>query len=323
MHDVYSCCVVFLTKFCLPQELKNCCVVLDRMEADDKAAKKELEEKEDMNRRAGKAASRIPTFHKRPTGVSSNAELSGSKKDVPVQSAESGSGEPAKSRPQDGRALLPPSVRVPKVGIEAPSMFTSTEPVVTVSHGSGTPKSHGLSESFMTVTPRPSLKTQHESGYLLAELEKEETLETEAETMPDVTVSHLPSGGSFNQTPLDRIERYNIIGSAEIHPEPEVSPVEAIMDEEPPWTTEPTSVPELKDSRSSSVVEHEDDLTGEECDDENLCEMEEHQEPLESQPEPLNVAGNVDEPASTAAPEKPAKASSAKLTKVSYVVLLP
>lgn len=296
--------------------------MLDRLEADDKAAKKELEEKEDMNRRAGKTASRIPTFHKRPTGVSSNTELSGSKKDVPVQSAESGSGEPAKSRPQDGRALLPPSVRVPKVGIEAPSMFTSTEPVLTVSHSSSTPKGHGLSESFMTVTPRPSLRTQLE---LLAELEEEKTLETEAETMPDFTVSHLPSGGSINQTPLDRIERYNIIESAEIHPEPEVCPVEAIMDEEPPWTTEPTSVPELKDSRSSSDVEHEEDLTGEECEDENLCEMEEHQKPLESQPESLNVTGSMDEPApaSSAAPEKPAKASSAKLTKVSYVALLP
>lgn len=316
------CTQVFLTKFCLPQELKNCSVVLDRLEADDKAAKKELEEKEDMNRRAGKTASRIPTFHKRPTGVSSSTELSVSKKDVPVQSAESGSGEPAKSRPQDGRALLPPSVRLPKVGIEAPSMFTSTEPVM-VSHGSSTPKSHGLSESFMTVTPRPSLRTQHESGYLLAELEEEKTLETEAETMPDVTVSHLPSGGSINQTPLEHIERYNFIESAEIHPEPEVSPVEAIMDEEPPWRTEPTSIPELKDSRSSSDVEHEDDLAGEECEDENLCEMEEHQKPLESQPESLNVAGSMDEPASTAAPEKPATASSAKLTKVSYVALLP
>lgn len=293
--------------------------MLDRLEA----AKKELEEKEDMNRKTSKTASRIPTFHKRPTGVSSNTELSVSKKDAPVHSAESGSGEPAKSRPQDSRALLPPSVRVPKVGIEAPSMFTSTEPVVTVSHSSSTPKSHGLSESFMTVTPRPSLRTQHESGYLLAELEKEKTLETEAETMPDVTVSHLPSGGSINQTPLEHLERYNIIESAEIHPEPEVSAVEAIMDEVPPWRTEPTSIPELKDSRSSSDVEHEDDLTGEECEDENLCEMEEHQKPLESQPESLNVAGSMDEPTCAAAPEKPAKASSTKSTKVSYVALLP
>ncbi|TMS17068.1 hypothetical protein E3U43_001137 [Larimichthys crocea] len=65
-------------------KLKHCSVVLDRLEGDDKAAKAEFEDKEDMNRKGGKPVSRIPTFHKRPA---QNTELPVPKKDTPVHVA--------------------------------------------------------------------------------------------------------------------------------------------------------------------------------------------------------------------------------------------
>lgn len=318
--------------FCLPQELKRCSVVLDRLWADDNSAKKELEEKEDMNRKAGKLVSRIPTFHKRPTGVSQNTELNVPKKDIPAEKAGSGSVETFMSKLPDVRALLLPSVRVPKVGLEAPSALISTEHASAFSHSSSTtPKSRGLSESvqcpLMTVSPRPSLRPQQGSEQLLAEQDERKTLEIEDETMPDAPISHLPCKGSISHKAReDTEEKCNVAESAEACHTPEVSQVEAIMDEEPPWETEPMNIPELKDSRSSSDVEYEDDLTGEECEGQDSGEVEEHHEPLVSQSESLNEAeerGSIDESTSTAAPENPAKASSTKSTKVSYVVLFP
>lgn len=319
-------------KFCLPQELKHCSVVLDRVWADDKAAKTELEEKEDMNRKGGKVVSRIPTFHKRPSGVSQNMEPNLPKKDIPAHVAQppekvgSGSMEALKSKLPDVRALHLPSVRVPKIGFEAPSSFISTEQASAGSHSflSTIPKS--LSESvqcpFTTVSPRPSIRPQQGYEQHLAEQDERETLEIEAETMADVPISHLPYEGSIShKPPEDSEEESNVAESAEVRHTTEVSEVDAIMDEEPPWETEPMNTPELKDSRSSSDVEYEDDLTGEECGGQESGEVEEHHEPLVSQLDSSIVAeerGSVDESTSTVAREKPAKASS---TKVSYVLL--
>lgn len=320
-------------KRCLPQELKLCSVVLDRLWTDDKAAKQEPEDKEDMNRKAGKPVSRIPTFHKRPSGASQSAEPNVSKRDVPAHGAQpsekagGGSGEPPKSKLPDARALLPPSVRVPKIGFEAPSAFIGTEHVGAVSLSSSTTtSSQGLSESvhypFMTVSPRPSLRPQLESEHLVA------APEIEAERMPDAPISHLPCEGSVSRSALEDAEE-----SAEARHRDRVNQVEDIMDEEPPWETERMSIPDLKDSRSSSDGEYEDgeyedDSPPEtrEGRDQGSEEAREHHETLASQPGSSDVAKEVGGAQSVpaAAPEKPAEASTTdKSTKVSYVVPLP
>lgn len=330
-------CLFVLMKCCLSQELKLCSVVLDRLWTDDKAAKQELEDKEDMNRKAGKPASRIPTFHKRPSGTGQSAELNVSKKDIPshgapsTEKAASGSGEPSKSKLPDVRSLLPPSVRVPKIGFEAPSAFIGTEHVGAVSLSSSTTtSSQGLSESvhypFMTVSPRPSLRPQQESEHLGAA--QATTLETEAEEMPDAPVSHLPCEGSISHKSLeDTEERCNVAESADVCHRDQVSPVEDIMDEEPPWETEQMNIPDLKDSRSSSDAEYEDDSPPEtgEGQDQGSDEAREHHETLASRSTSLNAAKESGSVGSVppAAQEKPAKASTAQSTKVSYVVPLP
>lgn len=87
--------------------------------------------------------------------------------------------------------------------------------------------------------------------------------------------------------------------------------VEAIMDEEPPWSSRGASVPELKDSRSSSDVEREDELASREGEGDAKKEVEEGQEmegiqeekvkkpqePQENQPMTLNRAEPQKKPA--------------------------
>lgn len=339
MVSVYTSCVFVLIKCCLCQELKLCSVVLDRLWTDNKAAKQELEDKEDMSRKAGKPVSRIPTFHKRPSGTSQSTEPNVSKKDAPAhgaqptEKAESGHGEPSKSKLPDARALPPPSVRVPKIGFEAPSAFIGTGHTSAVSLSSSTTSnSQGLSESvhypFMTVSPRPSLRPQQDAEHLVAE--QANTLEIEAEQMPDAPVSHLPCEGSISHKPLeDTEETCSTAESAEVSHREEANQVEDIMDEEPPWETQQMNIPDLKDSRSSSDAEYEEDSPAEMCEDQDqdqrAAELQEHHEKLASQLKSLNVATETssNDSVPTAAPEKPAKASTTKSTKVSYVVPLP
>ncbi|XP_041799905.1 5'-3' exonuclease PLD3 isoform X2 [Chelmon rostratus] len=322
-------------------ELKHCSVVLDRLLADDKTAKTELEEKEDMNRKGGKPVSRIPTFHKRPTGASQSTELPLPKKDTPVHVAQSpekvGSAEASKSKPPDVRALPLPTVRIPKIGFEAPSPFFGTEQATAAAHSSliTAPKSWSLSESVhcppMTVSPRPALRPEQGS-----EQDRRKPFEIEAETIP-APISHLPCEGSISHKPPEDTEETSDVGvksrlsvaasgdaeeseSAEIPHTTEASQEEAIMDEEPPWETEQMNIHELKDSRSSSDVECEDDLAGEQSEDHDSTEVKEHHEPLIRQLESSNLAeerGSIDESTSPVAPEKPAKASSTKSTKSS------
>ncbi|XP_076595098.1 uncharacterized protein pld7 isoform X1 [Chaetodon auriga] len=322
-------------------ELKHCSVVLDRLWDDNKIAKRELEEKEDMNRKGGKPVSRIPTFHKRPTGVSQNTELPHPKKDAtvhlaqPLEKPASGSVEASKSKTPDVRALPLPTVRTPKIGFDAPSPFASTEQVSAAAHSSliTTPKSWSLSESVycppMTVSPRPALRPEQGS-----ERDDRKPFEMEAEAIP-APISHLPHEGSISHKPPEDTEEKSDVAvksrlsvtasgdaekSAEIPHRAEASQEEAIMDEEPPWETEPMNILELKDSRSSSDAECEDDLADEKSEDYDSTEVKEHHEPLRSQSESSNLAkkrARVDESVSPVAPQKPAKASSAKSTKSS------
>lgn len=336
-----------MIEFFLPQDLKDCSVVLDRLSADDKAGKREAEEKEDLNRKGGKPMSRIPTFHKRPVGGSQNAELTPPKKDTPVHVAQpsekTGSVEASKSKPPDARALPLPSVRVPKIGSEASSPFSSNEHAAAAAHSSikTTPKSWSLSESvqypLMTVTPRPALRPEQGLEQHLPEQDERKMHEIEAETIPDAPISHLPYEGSIiHKPPADADEKYDTVVKSrsiitaygdtekpEISQTTEDSQEEAIMDEEPPWETEPTNLLELKDSRSSSDIECEDDSAHEKSEVHESGEVEEHHhKPLTTEPEFLNLkdkGASVDDLTSAVAPEKPAKASSPKSTKVGYV----
>ncbi len=347
----------FLMQFCPPQDLKHCSVVLDRLRADDKTVRKELEDKEDMNRKGGKPVSRIPTFHKRPTGASQSTELPAPKKDTPVHAAQppekpgSGGVEASKSKPPDVRekTLPVPSVRIPKIGFEAPSPYISTEQATAAAHSSiiTAPKSWSLSESVqyspMSVSPRPAIRTEQGSEQHLPERDKRKTFEIEADTIPDAPISHLPHEGSVSQKPPEDTEakydvevksRISLAASgdtekwetAEIVHTAEVSQEEAIMKEEPPWETEPMNVLEFKDSRSSSDVEYEDDLAGEKSEGHHSGEVKEHHEPLIRESVLSSLAeerSGVDESTSPVAPEKTAKATSTKSTKVSCVALLP
>lgn len=326
-------------------DLKDCSVVLDRLSADDKTGKREAEEKEDMNRKGGKPMSRIPTFHKRPVGVSQNTEPTAPKRDTPVHVAQppekTGSVEALKSKPPDARALPLPLVRVPKIGFEASSPFSSNEHAAAAAHSSikTTPKSLSLFESVqyppMTVTPRPALRPEQGLEQHLPEQDERKTHEIEAETIPDAPISHLPYEGSIiHKPPADSSEKYNTVvksGSiiaaygdtekSEISQTTEDSQEEAIMDEEPPWETEPSNLLELKDSRSSSDIECEDDSAGEKSEVHESGEVEEHHhKPLTTEPESFNLkdkGASVDDLTFPVAPEKPAKASSPKSTKSS------
>lgn len=271
--------------------------MLTRLQSDDKAESCESDEKDDMNRRAGKTASRIPTFNKRPTASSGAEQHATPRRDSP----EVGGHEPvAKPKPQDGRSLQQPSVRLPKVGLEASLPLSSTS----LSSPSVLAASY-----LMSATPRPSLRGQPE---------EEKQLETpEADSEPDVTLPHLPSDSFFDEVEREEPEEQEKGGGdltrlADIRPA--AVAVEAIIDEEPPWRTRRSSVPELKDSQSSSDVEREDELARREGDgDAQIEEEKKGEERQENQQTSLNVA----EPQ-----KKPAGAlSSDHSTKVSFSFL--
>ncbi|XP_047441201.1 5'-3' exonuclease PLD3 isoform X2 [Mugil cephalus] len=319
-------------------DLQDCSVVLDRLQVEDKALSKELEEKDDMKRRSGKSISRIPTFHKRPTNVGQTPEPPVPKKDSPVQAApppekaESGGVEAPRLKPLEAReTTLPhPSVHVPKLGFEPPAVFGSTEQAAAAAADDASiiasPWSWSLSESLlqspsMTASPRPALRPKQD---------KSRTAETEAATTPD---GLLPSVGSLGQKPLeDAAEKCgaSIKGrftptasgdndkSAEAFPTAVVSQVEDIMDEEPPWEKEPVNVAGLKGSVPSSDAESEADLPEEKSEGSVLWDATEIREPPINRSEFPDVAektANVDESTSTVAPEKQAEASSSSPTK--------
>lgn len=307
-------------------DLKPCSVMLDRLEG-DKTEKTELEDKEDMNRKGGKPVSRIPTFHKRPTGASPNTELPVPKKDPPAsvvpEKAGSGSVEVSKSKLPDVRErVLPlPSVRAPTTGFDGPSAFISTESTAYSSLITA-PKSRSLLESVqnpqMLVSPRPAIRS---------ELDQEESQTPEVKA--DVPIAHLPdehppihkmqgNGAEKREpefksmtAPPDSGHLNLESGEPALVMEEIPDTVDAIMDEEPPWETEPTNVLELKVSESSSEAE---------CEDDSL-DLEQQNDVQEMQRIPTQVANlaekkaNIDEFASTATQEMPAKAGSSRSKK--------
>ncbi|XP_069568273.1 5'-3' exonuclease PLD3 isoform X1 [Brachyistius frenatus] len=289
--------------------LKLCSVVLDRLQADDNAAKKELEEKEDMNRKGGKTVSRIPTFHKRPSGTNQSTESPVPKKDPPVQVAQppekAATAEASKSKTAEARetALLLPSV-------QTSSVFSSTEQAAATAR-----KSWSLSESFqfplMTASPRPALRPERGAQH-----DKSQTSKAEADVIPEGPVGCLPKEGSLSQKLQDvtaEIYHTEVHGwtgraasggterSSEIVHTDEISLVEAIMDEEPPWEAELVNIAELKDSGSSSDAECDDDLAGEKSSSPASGDMQENHEAPMSQTEFPNLEkkrASVDESSS-------------------------
>ncbi|XP_056294883.1 5'-3' exonuclease PLD3 isoform X2 [Pseudoliparis swirei] len=323
-------------------ELKHCSVVLDRLQVDDGAEKKEPEDKEDMNRKGGKLVSRIPTFHKRPT--SQTPEPPAPKRDAPPPGAQppgaaaSGRVEASRATPPDvSDASLPPTaVRDTDVGPELAAVSART-PLTTA------PKRWGLSEpapySPMTASPRPAIRPERHAP----ERDQSDAVATETDGARDSPASRHPAAGRKPQG--DPEEEYGVAVRSGINhdasgdgetPEPTVAlhtnegrREEAIMDEQPPWETEPaTHTREMKDSLSSSESEDgfademcegresEEELTEEKCEGR---EVEERREALtRSSPGVSGLPkGRADaaDSASPVAPERFARAQSAGSTK--------
>ncbi|XP_068423183.1 5'-3' exonuclease PLD3-like isoform X2 [Clinocottus analis] len=298
-----------------------------------------------MNRKGGKPVSRIPTFHKRPAGASQTPELPAAKKDASGPAAQppgtAASAEASRSKPPDVRetALPLPVVRVPQVGLEAPSLFASAElasvaaAVAARTSLTTASKSWGLAEpaqySLMTVSPRPALR-RYDSEHHIPEPDQSRAFETEA----DRPTSRHPAKDEM--LPQDPEEEYgvkvrssvalNASGDgktsqpADALHETEVSQEQAIMDEQPPWETETMNTLELsKDSRSSSDAESEEEYADEKREDHELVEA--HREPLAMSPP--EISGLQEERANATvstflvASEGPAQAQSARSTKSS------
>ncbi|XP_061901257.1 5'-3' exonuclease PLD3 isoform X1 [Entelurus aequoreus] len=246
-------------------EVKPCSVVLDRFRVTDNASKREPEERDDMNRKSAKPASRIPTFNKRPATLS--AEMPLSKKELPlpvVQPAE----KPASvlvdtSKCVQEKNLL--SYRIPIIGGEVSTILSNTEQT---SEGS-TPNACMLSEGVqygIMASPRPALRAE---GRLIQEQHESQCSAT---SKIDSFSPEIPCLDSLSQdNPQEdkppgsyvvtkRSVSTTVTKSTELDCMPNVSQTEAIVNEQPPWEREHPHTPESQDVRSSSDVDSEDDF---------------------------------------------------------------
>ncbi|CAB1447467.1 unnamed protein product [Pleuronectes platessa] len=334
------------------EDLKGCSVVLNRLQEDDKADTIDFEEKEDMYRKGGKPVSRIPTYHKRPPGASQASELPVLKKETPVHAAQPHEKagfertEASKANPLDvrERALPLPSVRVPKIGLEAHSPLTSAEQVAGTAHRSTitTPKSWALSGSIDTplliASPRPAIRPEQGSEQNLPEEDNSKTSEEEFDNPPDVPVSQLLHQDSLSaklqddpaeECDVEVKEGITVTASedtttseyAESALTAEVGQVDYIIDEEPPWEKEPMNKLESEASSSSSDAKTEEVLTHEKSELNSSEEVKEQPEPQIVQSEFSKLEKKMaemdgsDSPVAAETPE--AKVSSTKSTKSS------
>lgn len=250
-------------------------MVLDRLRPKEETARRELEEKEEMNRKSEKQqpVSRIPTFQsalakKRPTTSGShNTDLPPAppltKKDSPNHTTllperdGSESWEASKAKPSGARetALPLPSVRIPKVCLETPSPFSHTEQAVFSAQGALTslPKSSDLSEEPapqypLTVSARPALRASQLGDH---------SSENESDIAKDNHTTPLSNETPLNLTPQeDPPDKCEVevksssclaapgdaekVESEEMIEEDgeDIYQAKAIVDEEPPWETE-------------------------------------------------------------------------------------
>lgn len=245
--SVGGCQVVMFVSSFPSQELKLCSVVLDRLE-------KDAEEKEDMSRKAGKLVSRIPTFQKRSAAGGQITDPPASRGETPLHAASeaTGAAEESKRKPPEVKETV--SVHTPRVGVGTAPVFSSEAQAALGAFSAAAHADWSLSESaqspFLSVSARPALRP--------------ELLSSEAEAVgADASTGILPHDGSAcpKQT-SDTDQSPAAAGDVERSPA-DVSPtrgdqVAAIMDEEPPWETEPMSTADIRDSRSSSDAEGDD-----------------------------------------------------------------
>ncbi|XP_035983257.1 5'-3' exonuclease PLD3 isoform X1 [Fundulus heteroclitus] len=320
-------------------ELKDCSVVLDRLQVDEGAPRKELEEKEDMNRKGGKPVSRIPTFQKRPGGPT--VELPAPRREAqPSERGGGGGAEGFKHKLPESRegALPPPSVRVPAGCFVTASVSGGVEQAAAAAaagHTSEVPAPRSKSQSepaeglLMVASPRPPLRPEQDPS---------RTPRTEAGSTPDGPPSSLPQESSLSQKAGE--ERAEIVldasGDGERTEEPadaaEVGRVEAIMDEEPPWETEAVETAELRASACSSDAECDDDLPSEASEGHDSQSDGEDEEWIQQEtelPEPGENKPAVDDCTSSVVEEKSARENPTKATKrstrsgSSLLLLLP
>ncbi|XP_061642733.1 5'-3' exonuclease PLD3 isoform X1 [Phyllopteryx taeniolatus] len=297
-------------------EVKHCSVVLDRL--GDKAPRREPEERDDMSRKSAKPASRIPTFHKRPALMS--VELPVSKKDPPVtgfQPADKpASVDASKSKFPDARdkAHSQPSVRSPRVGLEALIILSTTDQAA----AGAAPKGYVLSEGVqpsLVVSPRPSLRAEES---LSPEENKIQHTDIDVATAHllcmDSLCHNLPQEETPQKPYIATKRNIPLTISKELTCMPDVSQTMAIVDEKPPWESEDANVVESKDLRSSSDIDSEDDLAMDDSRD-----AKDRNEPQTSEMDSEDVVKEEaeidDEAACPAVAEKPATAPSTKPTK--------
>lgn len=306
-----------------------------------------------MNRKGLKPVSRIPTYQKRPGsggqaaermgGGSQGAERPGSggqtaerqgggsqTTDPPsprtVHIAQSSvragsvSVETFKSKlPEVGElALPPPSVRVPS--FITPSMSSNAEQAAAADHTSAiaAPKTKSISEStqgVMIASPRPPLRPEQD---------KNKRSKTKVGSRPEGLLSSLLQDSVLSQKPDEKHPGMTLSACGDTEKSEEkadvavVEQTECIMEEEPPW--EPVKGTESQSSRSSSDT----DLATERSDGNDSENVEEHQEPLESQtklPDSEVEEPCMDDSTSYVEPKKAASAKTTQSTKVSSTFL--
>ncbi|XP_029917360.1 phospholipase D3 isoform X2 [Myripristis murdjan] len=343
-------------------EMKSCSVLLDRIRPEEESAKKELEEKDDLSRKSGKTpVSRIPTFQststkKRATGSSQSTELPLPKKDAlshavsPPEKVSSGSVDVSKSKlPGIRETALPlPTTRLPKLGFEAPYSLSSTEQPAVPVHSSlaSTPKSSSWTEGsefvehhLLAVSPRPALRTGQQ---------EEQSSENEVHITQDSPISHLSHEDFLSQTSLKHtVEKWRVevesrsglsdtgdAGRSESEEaghedEEKLSLVKSILDEEPPWETEPVqshlALEEDDGSDIASDAQYADDVAVEKSDSGSVCESEgvkvHHQEFQEKASAPTQSSSppekstDIDKSTSPAGANRRPKAKSSQSAK--------
>ncbi|XP_011478792.3 phospholipase D3-like isoform X1 [Oryzias latipes] len=228
-------------------ELKLCSVVLDRLE-------KDAEEKEDMSRKAGKLVSRIPTFQKRSAVGGQITDPPASRGETPLHAASeaTGAAEESKRKPPEVKETV--SVHTPRVGVGTAPVFSSEAQAALGAFSGSAHADWSLSESaqspFLSVSARPALRP--------------ELLSSEAEAVgADASTGILPHDDSACPKQTSDTDQSPAASGDEERSPADVSPtrgdqVAAIMDEEPPWETEPMSTADIRDSRSSSDAEGDD-----------------------------------------------------------------
>ncbi|XP_061139219.1 5'-3' exonuclease PLD3 isoform X1 [Syngnathus typhle] len=294
-------------------EMKRCSVVLDRL--DDRTTRREPEERDDMNRKSAKPASRIPTFHKRPAVVT--AEPPVSKKEPPANLVPPAD-KPANVDVSKTKILEPhlqPLVRTPKVILEARTTPFGIEQMA----AGAAPQNYVLCEAVppsLMLSPRPALRA--EENLIRGENESQHTkMDSAASSLPLMAAqSNNACLGEIPQKPYLE-KKINI--PLTIPKEPTCIPhTQAIADEKPPWEVEDPNAAESNDPRSSDIDSENDQASDDHSSDDsvNTEDCNEPQASIQDSEEVAKDEAEIDaKSASSVLAEQPAKGPSTKSTK--------